>query len=153
MNAPSKSDAAATPTPVTPEKRTDAAIHLEHVNINIRDIGRTLAFYRKLLPAWVVRWEGVSDSGGRWVHFGPPGGGQPGYLSLMEEPGEIPASGEPDGPGFNHFGFSHPDVGALVARLRGEGIDPYEFFDRDGYRRAYFKDPDARDVEFVQKLG
>ena len=64
-------------------------IALEHVYLTVTDLDRTLAYYRAFFPEWVVRWEGKS-SAGRWVHFGPPGDGQPGYLSLAEDPRAAP---------------------------------------------------------------
>src|SRR5678815_5788146 len=60
-------------------------ITLEHVYLSVVDLDRTLAFYRRLFPDWIVRWEG-SRPDGRWVHFGAAGDGQPGYLSLAEHP-------------------------------------------------------------------
>ena len=60
-------------------------IALEHVYLTVTDLDRTLAYYRAFFPEWVVRWEGKS-SAGRWIHFGPQGDGQPGYLSLAEDP-------------------------------------------------------------------
>jgi glyoxylase I family protein len=127
-------------------------IHLEHVFISIRDVETSLAFYRKIFPDWVVRWEGPSADGGRWVHFGPKGDGQPGYLSLRESPG-APA---PDPPyaslRIQHVGFAHPDVEGLRALLAKDGIEPDDSAEDARYRRYYFLDPDGVELEFVQEL-
>jgi len=130
---------------------TDNGIHLEHANLSVRNLTRALAFYRALFPEWVVRWEGPAEEG-RWVHFGPEGEGQPGYLSLYEDPGAEEGESEPARLGIQHIGFSHPDVDALIERVLVAGIQPTERKDDGRYRRAYFDDPDGHNMEFVQKL-
>jgi len=124
-------------------------IALEHVYLSIENLDRTLAFYRRLFPDWVIRWEGRTEEG-RWVHFGPPGPGQPGYLSLAEAP-----EAEPVTPysrlGPQHVGFAHPDVDGLITRLK-PAIAPTDYVDDGAYRRAYFEDPDGISIELVQKL-
>ena len=132
--------------------RTDTSIHLEHVFITISDAARSLEFYRRVFPDWVVRWEGPTDEGGRWTHFGPAGSGQPGYLSLHEdrdarEPDEAYTSLR-----IQHVGFAHPDVETLAARLAKDGIVPHHHVDDGRYRRVYFTDPDGNELEFVQEL-
>ncbi|HXI04124.1 MAG TPA: VOC family protein [Candidatus Saccharimonadales bacterium] len=133
---------------------TKIDIHLEHALIDVRDMDATLGFYRKVLPGWTVRWEGRNDMGGRWAHYGPPGEGQPGYLSLYELPGAAP-SGEGFGKEarIEHVGFSHPDVDALERSLASEGIRPDDRVDDGRFRRVYFTDPDGHALEFVQKLA
>src|SRR5215510_10473542 len=103
------------------------SIHLEHALLDVRDLGRTLSFYRELIPDWVVRWEGRTLEGTRWIHFGPAGDGQPGYLSLYETPQAETARDE--GVRIEHVGFAHPDVDALVRRLAVRDIRPTERVD------------------------
>jgi len=124
-------------------------IALEHVYLTVTDLDRTLTYYRAFFPDWVIRWEGTS-SVGRWVHFGPPGEGQPGYLSLAEDP-KAGAIAPYTTAGPQHVGFSHPDVNALIAQVRGTA-EPSDTADDGKYRRAYFDDPDGIEIEFVQKL-
>ena len=126
-------------------------VHLEHALIDVRNLDRSLGFYRTLLPDWVVRWEGRTMEGTRWVHFGPPGDGQPGYLSLYEIPDakESPAGGLR----IEHVGFAHPDVDGLVQRVSALKLSPPERVEDGAYRRAYFTDPDGHELEFVQKLA
>ncbi|HKY31402.1 MAG TPA: VOC family protein [Candidatus Polarisedimenticolia bacterium] len=125
-------------------------IHLEHALLDVADLDRSLSFYRDLLPDWVIRWEGRGQDGGRWVHFGPPGGGQPGYLSLYE----AGRQGEDRGGGarIRHIGFAHPDVAALVEAVAARGRRPSDRVEDEAYRRAYFTDPDGHELEFVQIL-
>jgi len=124
-------------------------IALEHVYLTVTNLDRTLAFYRRFFPDWIVRWEGKT-SGGRWVHFGPAGDGQPGYLSLAEDPKAKPI--EPyTAAGPQHVGFAHSDVDGLIARLE-PAIEPSDYVDDGAYRRAYYEDPDGIEIELVQKL-
>jgi len=135
----------------TPAEAVDARgmqIALEHVYLTVTDLDRTLAYYRAFFPEWVVRWEGKSS--GRWVHFGPPGDGQPGYLSLAEDP-RAGAIQPYSTAGLQHVGFAHPNVNALIDRVRG-AAQPSDVVDDGAYRRAYFDDPDGIEIEFVQKL-
>jgi catechol 2,3-dioxygenase-like lactoylglutathione lyase family enzyme len=125
-------------------------ITLEHVYLSVTNLDRTLAFYRRVFPDWVVRWEGARDSG-RWVHFGLAGDGQPGYLSLAEQPGAAPAAESYTRVGPQHVGFAHPDVDGLIARL-APAIKPTDYVDDGRYRRAYFVDPDGIELELVQRL-
>jgi catechol 2,3-dioxygenase-like lactoylglutathione lyase family enzyme len=122
---------------------------LEHAYLSVKDLERSLSFYRRILPDWVIRWEGRGE-GGRWIHFGPPGDDQPGYLSLAERPDA--GSFEPYsllGP--QHIGFAHPDVDRLIAEVK-PGIQPDDYVDDGKYRRVYYSDPDGIELEFVQKL-
>ncbi len=128
-----------------------STVHLEHALLDIGNLERTLAFYRRLFPAWIIRWDGRTSEGTRWVHFGPPGDGQPGYLSLYETPGLAPSDGS--GARIEHIGFAHPDVNGLVERLGSEGTTPSDRVDDGHYRRAYFTDPDGHELEFVQRLS
>lgn len=124
---------------------------LEHANLNVTDLERSLSFYRRLLPAWVIRWEGSTSDGSRWVHFGPAEGRQPGYLSLYEDRGAKPQH-DGDGLRVQHLGFAHPDVSGLVDELSHAGIRPTDAVEDRAYRRAYFQDPDGHELEMVQKL-
>ncbi len=128
-----------------------SSVHLEHALLDVSNIQGTLGFYKALLPDWVIRWEGPTMEGDRWVHLGPAGDGQPGYLSLYETPGL--ARGDDSGIRIEHVGFAHPDVNALVASVAAQGITPSDRVDDGRYRRVYFADPDGHELEFVQKLA
>ena len=126
-------------------------ITLEHANLNVTDLARSLEFYRSLLPGWGIRWEGRTSEGERWIHFGPAGDGQPGYLSLYQDPHAASGTGA-HALAVQHLGFAHPDVDALVGALATAGIRATDRVDDGHYRRAYFQDPDGHELEMVQKL-
>ena len=131
---------------------TDQGVRLEHALVYVRNLDEALAFYRRLFPEWTIRWEGSSSDGARWVHFGPPVDGQPGYLSLCERLGARRSVSRSDEVYIQHLGFAHPDVQRLEQRLASEGIKPNDRADDGKYRRLYFYDPDGHQLEFVQKL-
>jgi glyoxylase I family protein len=127
-------------------------VRLEHAFVYVTDMEKALGFYRRAMPGWTVRWDGLGYGGKRWIHWGPPGDGQPGYLSLCEI--RDPDAKQPDDEslGVRHLGFAHPDVGALVDRLAAAGLRPTDRTEDDRFRRVYFADPDGNELEFVQEL-
>ena len=128
-------------------------VHLEHALLDVRDLSESLRFYAVLFPEWIVRWSGKTRSGAPWAHFGPPGNGQPGYLSLAETPAATHADTlTGNAVLIEHVGFAHPDVEDLVARMGAAGVAATDRIEDEHYRRAYFKDPDGHELEFVQQL-
>jgi catechol 2,3-dioxygenase-like lactoylglutathione lyase family enzyme len=120
-------------------------VTLEHAFFYVKDLDRALAYYAKILPDWIVRWDGRKEGGYRWVHFGPAGDGQPGYLSICEDADASTKDG-------GHIGFAHPDVAALEAALAKKEIRPTDRAEDGRYRRIYLEDPDGHELEFVQRL-
>jgi catechol 2,3-dioxygenase-like lactoylglutathione lyase family enzyme len=126
-------------------------VRLEHALLCVRDLERSLAFYRRVFPEWGIRWDG-RVAGDAWVHWGPPGDGQPGYLSLSQAADPAGTLSHTGSRGVDHIGFAHPDVAGLVARLTPLGIAPADRTEDDRFRRVYFRDPDGYKLEFVQQL-
>jgi len=135
-----------------PDNRVEAVVRIEHALLVVADLARSLAFYRRLLPFWGVRWELKGETPARWIHFGAPGPGQPSYLSLCERPEARPFKDDGLVAGIMHVGFAHPDVSGLIARLRIAGITPTNYADDGRFRRVYFEDPDGHQLEFVESL-
>ncbi len=118
---------------------------LEHVNLTVADLDRTVRFYRDLFD-FEVRWQGTLDDGRRAAHVGDPKH----YLAFFQSrvPGRAP--NDYSQVGINHFGFVVDDLDAVKKRLHEMGIDPASEASYDPGRRLYFFDPDGVEVELVQ---
>ena len=125
-------------------------LRLEHVNLVVRNIPKSLAFYQAAFPHWKVRGEGTSSWNGKprnWVHIGDDYN----YITLND-------NGEADNRdlsghqvGLAHFGFEVSNLGAVIERLGKAGFEPRKTGGVDSFRRnEYFLDPDGFEVEFVE---
>ena len=115
---------------------------LEHANIRVKNIDRTIDFLATAIPGYVVRGGGGTGAG-RWVHVGD----DETYLALHEA--RLWESTR--GPGLNHLGFVVDDAEALCRRMDAAGYrvgsDPEH---HPGRTRVYYVDADGREWEFVQ---
>ncbi len=118
---------------------------LEHVNITVSDLDRSIDFYSRLLGL-TVRWKGETSSGSRAAHVGDDHC----YLALFE----ATAPGRPvddySSPGINHFGFVVDDLDAARKRVTELGAEVHAEMDYDPGRRVYLFDPDGIEVELVE---
>jgi catechol 2,3-dioxygenase-like lactoylglutathione lyase family enzyme len=121
---------------------------LEHVNLTVTDLDRSLDFYSRLLDVG-VRWQGKALGKRGWVRAVHVGDDRT-YLSLFEseEPGAAPR--DYGRAGVNHFGFVVTDLAALRTRLADLGLEPHLEADYEPGRRLYLFDPDGHELEFVQ---
>lgn len=125
-------------------------IQLEHINLVIKDLNKSLAFYQAAFPHWKIRSQGDGEWYGKprtWVHFGD----NYQYLALNEfgEGNNRDLCGHQVG--LAHFAFVTSNLDALVDRLYQAGFEP----DKDGaeepYRKnLYFIDPDGFEVECIE---
>lgn len=119
-------------------------MQLEHVNLTVADVERSVAFYRRLLGA-EVRWRGTTTNGRPAVHIG----GAHWYLALFEgEPSPVPI--DYDRVGYNHFGVVVDDLDTARRTLAELGIHIHHEPEYDPGRRVYFMDPDGFEVELVE---
>lgn len=117
---------------------------LEHVNLTVADLDRSVAFYRHLL-GWDLRWQGQALTG-RAAHVGNADT----YLALFEGPGRSAGRGaDYDRVGFNHVGFAVDDLDVARERLRAAGVEITSEMDYDPGVHLYFLDPDGYEVEVV----
>ena len=118
---------------------------LEHVNLTVTDLDRSIAFYGDLLDLR-VRWRGKTTDGAAAAHVGDDRC----YLAMFQ----ATESGAPDSdygrPGINHFGFVVDDLDLVRRRLRAAGVQPHLEQDYEPGHRLYFLDPDGIEVELVQ---
>jgi catechol-2,3-dioxygenase len=125
-------------------------MHLEHLNLVVRDIDAVLPFYRAAFPHWQIRGGGQSEWYGRqrqWLHFGDDYN----YLTFNDD-GEGPIRDlEGHQPGLAHMAFVTDNLPALQERLAQAGFDPAKAGAEDPYRsNVYYLDPAGFEVEFVQ---
>lgn len=128
-------------------------IHLEHVNLVVTDIDKSLEFYRAAFPHWRVRDRGEGSWYGKprtWVHFGDD------YQYLVFGDNGEGKNRDLTGHqvGLAHFAFVTQNIDAVIDRLATAGFD----IDKDGAdephrRNSYFIDPDGFEVEFIQYLS
>jgi catechol 2,3-dioxygenase-like lactoylglutathione lyase family enzyme len=112
---------------------------LNHLNLNVSDVRRSLAFYEKAFGLEVRFWEGR-----RMVFLGSPGGSD--LITLCEV-----AKTEPIGTGgVSHFGFALGDAD-LDAKVRQVEQAGGKLLGRGehapGVPYAYFADPDGYVIE------
>ena len=120
---------------------------LEHVNLTVKDLNRTIDFYRNLLGL-EIRWQGKTTDGKLAAHIGD----EKCYLALFEAPIADSTIGKRnyDEVGFNHIGFVVDDLSSLRQKLIDQGITPHLEADYEPGKRLYFIDPDGFEVELVQ---
>lgn len=128
-------------------------MHLEHLNLVVRDIPETLSFYKAVFPHWRIRsrgqaeWYGVERS---WVHFGDDYQ----YLTFNDDgTGENrDLSGHQTG--LAHFAYVTADLKAVIDRLEAAGFEVAKPGADSPFRKnVYFIDPNGFEVEFVEYLS
>ena len=125
------------------------AFRLEHANVCVRDIEAMIRFLTTAFPEFLVRGEGKSRDGTRWVHLGT----HDTYIALGQAKADperhwIPYSGEP---GVNHLAYEVDDAESLHMRLKVAGYRESTPPNAHPHRkRVYFYDPEGNDWEFVQ---
>jgi catechol 2,3-dioxygenase-like lactoylglutathione lyase family enzyme len=150
---------------------------ISHVAIGVRNMERSLKFYRDLLGL-EVRYDQMQPIGGmaslyanpqkgqrRAVHLHYGTGESRGFLVLTEMPGGTPGEAiKLDEVGISHFSWWVNDLRGIFEKLKAGGVKilvpPYET-DAGGYGetsgRKYltclFEDPDGIMVQLDQRVG
>ena len=143
------------------------ATGVTHIGICVRDMDRSLAFYRDALGMTVLGDRATDPSEGgrlhnykhkritrRWVSLSYGEGASP-TLTLTSHPDEQP-DGQPillDQVGITHFSFAVKDVKGLAEELTAKGFElggPIEDFtnEKGEIRSIYVRDPDGILVKF-----
>lgn len=128
-------------------------IHLEHLNLIVRDMDKTLAFYQAAFPHWGIRGQGQGEWFGtfrHWLHFGDDYQ----YLTFNDNGlGENRNLASND-MGLSHFAFVTNNLDAVIDRLGKAGFPVDKATAKATYRRnCYFLDPNGYEVEFVEYLS
>jgi catechol 2,3-dioxygenase-like lactoylglutathione lyase family enzyme len=125
-----------------------------HCALHVRDLDRSIAFYRLYCGLEIVMEHGKDE--GRTVWLASPGAGNRFVLVLL---GGGPAHVQDEGD-MTHYGFGvaeREDVDRIAARARQEGClhwEPRDYAPPTGYLCAV-KDPSGHVIEFShgQPLG
>jgi catechol 2,3-dioxygenase-like lactoylglutathione lyase family enzyme len=117
---------------------------LEHVNLTVGDLDRSIAFYCDLLDLH-LRWKGAIDGERLGAHVGDDGC----YLALFQAAADGTVELDYLRPGVNHFGFVVDDLDDARRRLDQLGASVHREADYEPGRRIYFLDPDGHEVELV----
>jgi catechol 2,3-dioxygenase-like lactoylglutathione lyase family enzyme len=131
---------------------------VDHVDLVVSSIDRSLAFYRGLLAplGWVGTVEQEGERG-ETIHYlvGPDFGGT---LGLRERQSESPDPYDRYAIGLHHLAFEAPSrkvVDEAASWLRGQGVEidgePGERHYTPGYYAAFFFDPDGLKLEIVHR--
>ena len=128
-------------------------LQLEHINLVISDLSKSLHFYRAAFPHWRIRAKGGGEWYGKprtWVHFGDDYQ----YLALSEfgEGENRDLTGHQVG--LAHFAFVTQNIDAVIDRLQRAGYEIAIPGALEPHRRnVYFIDPDGFEIEFIQYLS
>jgi catechol 2,3-dioxygenase-like lactoylglutathione lyase family enzyme len=128
-------------------------MRLEHINLVVRDLDKTLDFYRAAFPQWDVRGGGKDEWYGHpreWLHFGDDYN----YLTFNDSGKGENRDLKSVTMGLAHFAFETRNLDAVVDRLNAAGYEVRLFGAENTYRKnAYFIDPNGYEVEFVEYLS
>lgn len=128
-------------------------IRLEHLNLVVSDIQRSLNFYKVVFPHWKIRSKGQSDWYGtsrNWVHFGDDYQ----YLTFNDNGQGDNRDLKSHQTGLAHFAFVTNNLDTLVTRLEQVGIKVAKQGADSRFRKnVYYLDPDGFEVEFVEYLS
>ena len=131
----------------------DNAIRFDHVAITVRDMERSVGFYRDLL-GFDVLGQLLLNEGTFKIVYLRSGGACVELFEFRDHDAET-AVGVPDTVGgFKHVALQTDDVDAVAARLRAAGtvftVEPTDA--PGGVRLAFFRDPDGNLLELVSGL-
>jgi len=128
-------------------------MYLEHLNLVVSDIPKTLKFYQAAFPHWQVRGGGEGEWSGKarnWLHFGDHNQ----YLTFNDN--GVGENRDLSGHqvGLSHFAFVTNNLSAVIARLDSAGFEVDKEGAKEKHRKnAYFIDPNGYEVEFVEYLS
>lgn len=128
-------------------------MRIEHINMVVKDMPSTLAFYQSAFPHWQIRTQGKGDWYGtarQWLHFGD----EYNYLTFNDAGTNQPRDLRSNDMGIAHLGFEITNLDALQQRMNENGFSPSHAGATHPHRRnVYYIDPNGVEVEFVEYLS
>ncbi len=126
-------------------------IGIDHINLSVRDLARSIAFYTETFGL-ELKEDGRSRDR-PFVIVGRPGVA---YLALHESEDAGPARH----PAINHWGFVVGDLDTVLDRLEAEGVKvqftgdyPRGVIEYPRSRSVYVEDPDGHQIELAEVFG
>jgi catechol 2,3-dioxygenase-like lactoylglutathione lyase family enzyme len=117
------------------------ALHLDHINIQTRDMAQTIAFYRDLLGLEARGAPRRDPSERQWLYAGDKAVI---HLNLFGTDNTVPRDVQPGAAtgAIHHVAFECADFDACEARIKTMGVD-YGFADLSeiGLRQLFVTDP------------
>jgi catechol 2,3-dioxygenase-like lactoylglutathione lyase family enzyme len=128
-------------------------LHLEHINLVVKDIPAMLRFYQAVFPHWFVRDQGKGEWYGKprqWLHFGD----NYQYIAMSDHGEGENRNLAGHQVGFAHFAYVTSNLSAVINRLQQAGFKIAKDGAEEPHRKnIYFVDPAGFEVEFVQYLS
>jgi catechol 2,3-dioxygenase-like lactoylglutathione lyase family enzyme len=125
-------------------------MYLEHLNLSVKDINRSLVFYKAAFPHWYVRSKGEADWYGvkrNWVHFGDDNQ----FLTFNDSGVGENRNLKGHQVGLSHLAYVVNNIQRIIDRLKEGGFEIAKDGANNQYRKnVYFIDPDGFEVEFVE---
>ena len=124
-------------------------IYLEHANITVSDLQKSIHFFQSAFPYFKIRAKGNERR--EWVHLGDDYT----YIAINQlKKGQNIERENYDDLGINHIGFVVEDLDVIVDQLLKSGYQRDYPRQEEKFRtREYFADSDGNEFEFVQYLS
>ncbi len=125
-------------------------MHLEHINLVVKNLEQSLLFYKAAFPHWKIRSQGESSwyqYKRKWLHFGDDYQ----YIAFSDHGVGDNRDLKGNQVGLAHFAYVTHDITALEKRMLSAGFNCRIPITVDKFRQnTYYIDPDGFEIEFVQ---
>lgn len=123
---------------------------LAYVGIQVRDLDRSIEFYRDLLGMRVLRRSRVPETGGEWAELASPGSRSVLELNWYPEGSKFFAGPFQRGDALDHIAFQVDDVERTYRDFVSRGVPSgHPPFLEGGTLLAFVQDPDGNWIELT----
>ena len=123
---------------------------LAYVGIQVREMDRSIAFYRDRLGMQLLRRERVPETGGEWAELQSPGSPEILELNWYPEGSKFFPGPYRNGDELDHIAFECEDVERAYRELLARGVPPgHPPFLEGGTLLAFVQDPDGIWIELT----